>query len=165
MSTRCAARSRLISTTDAQELEVVAEPRRGVDERVHVLGEAGAAVAEAGLEEREPDARVEAHALHDLADVRARRLADVGDGVDERDLGGEEGVGGVLDHLRGGQVGDDHRALERRVQLHQRHRHLLGGRADHDAVRPQRVLDGRALAEELGIGDHVELDGPRLVRA
>ena len=38
-----------------------------------------------------------------------------------------------------------------RVQLDQRHGHLLGGRADHDAVRAQRVLDGRALAQELGV--------------
>src|SRR4029077_5557993 len=29
---------------------------------------------------------------------------------------------------------------------------------DHDAVRPQGVLDGGALAEELGVGDDVEVD-------
>ena len=60
-------------------------------------------------------------------------------------------------------VGDDHRPLERRVELEQRHRHLLAGRADDDAVGPEGVLDRRALAQELGVGDDVEVDGPRLV--
>ena len=39
------------------------------------------------------------HAPGYLADVGAHFLADVGDLVDERDLGGQEGVGGVLDQL------------------------------------------------------------------
>src|SRR6266511_2438920 len=83
----------------AEELEVISEAPRRMDERVHVLGEAGAAIAQPRLEERPTDAPVEPHALHDLRHIGAGRLADVGDGVDERDLGGEEGVGGVLDDL------------------------------------------------------------------
>ena len=53
----------------------------------------------------------------DLADVGADLLADVGDLVDERDLGGEEGVRSELDHLRGGDVGADDRAAERLIEL------------------------------------------------
>jgi hypothetical protein len=71
--------------------------------------------------------------------------------------------GGVLDHLGGGQVGDDHGPLQRSVELEQGHGHLLGGGADDDAVGAERVLDGRSLAEELGVRDHVEGDGPGLV--
>src|SRR6266511_1056318 len=82
-----------------EELEVIAEAPGRMDERVHVPGEAGAAIAQPRLEERPTDAPVEPHALHDLRHIGAGRLADVGDGVDERDLGGEEGVGGVLDDL------------------------------------------------------------------
>ena len=33
--------------------------------------------------------------------LRLVRFGDVGDGVDVADLGGEEGVAGVLDHLSG----------------------------------------------------------------
>src|SRR6266581_2850066 len=65
----------------AEELEVVAEPPGGMDERVHVLGKARAAVAQPRLQERPADARIEAHALHDLPYVGAGRLADVRDGV------------------------------------------------------------------------------------
>ena len=148
-----------------QELEIVAELARRVGERVDVLGEARAAVAEAGLQEGAPDARVEPHALHDLGHVRSRRLTDVGDGVDEGDLGGEEGVRGVLDDLGGGEIGDDHGPLEGGVQLDEGHGHLLGGRADHDAIGTKGVLDGGALAEELGIRHDVELHGARLVPA
>src|SRR2546422_11385665 len=56
-----------------------------VDERVGVLREAAPAVAEAGLQERGPDPGIEPHALHDLRDVGARLLTEVGDHVDERD--------------------------------------------------------------------------------
>src|SRR5574341_1046822 len=51
----------------AEELELVAEAAGRVDERVHVLGKAGAAVAQPRLEERPADARVEPHALDDLS--------------------------------------------------------------------------------------------------
>jgi hypothetical protein len=64
-----------------------------------VLGEAGAAVAQARVEELRADALVGAHALADAVDVGAVGLAEVGHLVDEGDLGGEEVVGGVLDHL------------------------------------------------------------------
>ena len=84
----------------AQDVELVAEGRGGVDERVGVLRKAAAAVTEAGLQERRADAGVEPHALHDLRDVGAGQLADIGDGVDERDLRGQECVGSVFDHLR-----------------------------------------------------------------
>src|SRR2546422_7924638 len=42
------------------------------------LREAAPAVAEAGLQERGPDPGIEPHALHDLRDVGARLLAEVG---------------------------------------------------------------------------------------
>src|SRR5262249_6612016 len=82
---------------------------------------------------------------------------------DERDLCGQERVRRVLDHLRRWHVDDDHRPLQRRVELEQRHGHLLRGRADHDAVGTQRVLDGRSLAQKFGIGDDVERHARLLV--
>jgi hypothetical protein len=82
-----------------EELEVVARVARELLERVDVLREARAAEADAGLQELRADAVVQAHPLGHLDDVRARLLADVGDLVDERDLRGQERVGGELDHL------------------------------------------------------------------
>ena len=109
------------------------------------------------------DAAVVAHAEGDVLDVGADRLAHGGDGVDEGDLRGEERVGGVLDRLGRRRVGDDHRRGDPEVQ--RRHPHggglVLG--ADHDAVGVEEVVDGRALAEELGVrhhGDVAAAEGP-----
>ena len=88
-----------------QQLEVVAGVAGQHLQRGHVLGEAGAAVADPGAQEGGADPLVQAHAAGDLADVGADLLADVGDLVDEGDLGRQEGVGGELDHLGAGDVG------------------------------------------------------------
>ena len=117
-----------------ERAELAAERGRRLDQGVGVLREARAAVPEAGVQERGADPRVEAHPLHHLVDVAAGELAQVGDLVDEGDLRGQERVGRVLDDLGRVDVRDDHRPLERRVELEQRHRHLLAGRADDDPV-------------------------------
>ena len=75
-----------------------------------------APVADPRPQERGADALVEAHPASHLADVGADLLADVGDLVDEGDLGRQEGVGGELDHLGAGDVGADDLAAERLVQ-------------------------------------------------
>ena len=157
-STRCCARSRLIVHHRAQELEVVAERGRGVDQRVDVLGEARAAVAEAGLEERGADARSSPMPLTTWltsAPAASQRLAI---SLMKEILVARKALEAYLMISAERHVGDDHRPLERRVELEQRHRHLLVGRADHDAVGAERVLDGRALAQELGVRDDVEVD-------
>ena len=46
------------------------------------------------------DAVVEPHAARHVLHVGADRFAQIGDLVDEGDLGGEEGVGRVFDQLR-----------------------------------------------------------------
>ena len=72
---------------------------RGAHQRQAVLGEARAAIAGAGMEEFAADAAVEADALGDVLHIGADLLAQIGDLVDEGDLGREEGVGGVFDEL------------------------------------------------------------------
>ena len=76
-----------------------AEIEAGLQQRQQVLGKAGAAVAGTGVEELRADAVVEADAVRHLLHVGAGLLAQVGDLVDEGDLGGQEGVGGILDEL------------------------------------------------------------------
>ena len=116
-----------------------------------VLGEAAAAPARAGAEEVLADALVVAEAEHDVVDVGADALADRRHGVDERQLGGQEGVGGVLDRLRRRRVGDDDRRRHAEVQRRHLDRRRLVGAADDDAVGLQEVLHGRALAQELRV--------------
>ncbi len=57
------------------------------------------------------DAAVEPHAARDLLHVGADLLAQVRHLVDERDLGREERVGGVLDQLGGAPAGEQDRRL------------------------------------------------------
>jgi hypothetical protein len=87
---------------------------------------------------------------------RADSLAQVGDLVDEGDLGGEERVRRVLGQLGGAPAGvEDRRLIEIERPIDLGH-HLLGalvGQADDDAVGMLEVLDRGALAQELGIGD------------
>jgi hypothetical protein len=107
-----------------------------------VADEAAAAPAGAGLEELVADAGVVAHAEGDVLDVGADGLADGGHRVDEGDLGGQEGVGGVLDRLGRGRVGDDHGGGDPDVErLDADGRRLVLG-ADHDAIGVEEVVDG-----------------------
>ena len=92
-------------------------------------------------------------------DIGTGSFAQLRDLVDEGDAGGQEAVGGVLDPLRGLDVGDHDRhatGAEWRVDIE----HDVGGAlvaaADDQAVRAHEVLDGRALAQELGVADHGE---------
>ncbi len=137
-----------------EQLEVVPGRARDVQQRRDVLREARAAVARSGVQELEPDAGVVTHADRDFADVGVDRLADVRDGVDERDLRREERVRGVLDHLRRRGVGDEHRRVDPLVELADAHGRLAVFAADHDAVGVQEVADGLALAQEFGVRGH-----------
>ena len=130
-----------------------------LEQRPRVLREAAPAPARAGAEEVLADALVVAEAEHDVVDVGADALADRRDGVDERQLGGEEGVGGVLDRLGRRRVGDDDRRGDAEVQRRHLDRRRLVGAADDDAVGLQEVLHGRALAEELGVRHDLDV-GP-----
>jgi hypothetical protein len=142
-----------------QDLRVRAVAGRDVLERLDVLREAAAAVADPGVEEARPDPSVVAHALGDQLHVGADPVADLGDLVDEGDLGGQERVRGVLDHLGGAPVAGHDRAAEPLVQPGDGLGRGQLGRADDDAVRREEVLERRALAQELGVGD--DPDRPR----
>ena len=106
------------------------------------------------LQELVADALVVAHAQHDVLDVGAHGLAHGGDGVDEADLRGEEGVGGVLDGLGRRRVGDDDRGGHADVEGRHPDGCGLVVAADDDAVRVEEVVHRRALTEELGVGHH-----------
>ena len=132
----------LVDVVDlAQERHRVldAELAGAVHERADVLGQAAAAEADAGVEELAADARVVADRVGEVDHVRAGGLAHLGHGVDERDLGGQERVGGDLHQLGGRVVGDDDRDAgvgDRRVELAHR---LLG-----PLRRRRRTRSGRA---------------------
>ena len=117
------------------------------------------------MQEFRTDTVVEADAARHLLHVGADFFRQIGDLVDEGDLGGEEGVGRVFDQLGGAPVGEQNRRaveIERPIKL--RH-HLPRARivaADHDTIGMLEVADGGALAQEFRIGHHRAVGvGPR----
>ena len=83
----------LLTVFDGLEnLEVVFLLGREMDHRLHVLRKAAAAVADPGKQERLTDALVRADRAANFVDVRADRLAHVGDLVHERDARGQHRV-------------------------------------------------------------------------
>ena len=141
-----------------QDVRFVACAFGHADQCAHVFGEAGAAIARAGVDKARADARVAADAKTDVFDVHAEVFADARDFVHEGDAGGKHGVGGVFGHFGIAHVhGDEARALcgERGVErLHLCVRGFVVG-ADDDAVGVHEVLDGNAFFEEFGVGDDV----------
>jgi hypothetical protein len=93
--------------------------------------------------------------------VAADAVAEVRDLVDEGNLGREEGVGGVLRQLRRFERGDDDGRLdevERAVEVAHDGDGRLVAAADDDAVGAHEVVDGRALAQKLGVRDDAEVE-------
>ena len=107
------------------------------------------------MQEFGADAVVQANAARDLLHVGADLFGEVRDLVDEGDLGREERVRGVFDHLGGAAFREHQRRLVQRQRAIDVAHHLaaaLVGGADHDAIGELEVADRRALAQELGIG-------------
>ena len=142
----------------AQQRRVRAVHERHVLERLHILGEAGAAIAQPRIEELIANAPVKAHALRHLLHIGAQLLANQRNLVDEADLRREKGVAGILDHFGGAQVGHHNARAQGQMQL----RHLLGGvmvaAANHHAVGVEEIVNRRTFTRELGAGDHCELN-------
>ena len=159
-----------------EQLEVDAALLRHPVKCGHVFGKAGAAVAQPGAQKLGPDAAVQAHARGDVLDVRVHGFGQIGHRIDERNLQRQESIRGVLDDLRALRRGDQQlgRALcscrlpaarrlrivaapgQRLVDAPQHFGGALVVRAHHDAVRMQKIDDGRAFAQKLGIRDHIE---------
>src|SRR5438309_9124091 len=95
---------------------------------------------------------VQAYAFRHSGDVDPELLAQIGDHVYERDLGCEESIGGVLDQLRGLDVGDDlWTSKVVAVQVQHQRAGLLGVGADDDSVRVQKIVDRGTLAKKLRV--------------
>ena len=99
---------------------------------------------------------------HDFAHVGVHGFAQVGDRVHEGDLGREERVRRVLDHLRRRGIGDEDRRLDLAVQRRHPDRDLGVVAADDHAVRREHVAHRLPFAQELGVrGDAHIGDGTR----
>ena len=132
--------------------ELVGDGNEGGD----ILREAGAAIAQSGIEEAASDATIHADALGHFFDISTSSFADFRDGIDVGDFQREEAVGGVLDQFGAVDVGDENRCHERLIYfLHHRQRAVAVATND-DAVGFHEVIHRAAFAEELGIADDIE---------
>ena len=111
------------------------------------------------MQEVPPDAAVETDALGHVLNVGAQPLAQVGNLVDEGDLGRQEAVGGVLDELSRLERGEEHRRLgEEQRPVERPHDRLrpFGLDTDDDPVGAHEIADRGALSQELRIRDRIE---------
>src|SRR5215207_1998581 len=102
------------------------------------------------------DAIVQPDAARDVLHVGSDFFTEVGDLVNESDLRGQERIRGVLDHLGRAPSGIENRCgIEVERTIHFRHYRLRPWVLDSndDTVWMLEVLDGRAFAQELGVGD------------
>ena len=136
-----------------------------VRQRLHILGEARTTVAQTGIQEGTANTLVITHARCYFFHICAQRLADIGDLVDEADLGRQKSVAGVFDHLGRTDIRHDNRRAQSDIQL----RHLLGSilaeRTQHHSIGVHEILNRRAFAQEFRVADHIKWDGRRLLVA
>ncbi len=133
---------------------------RNLDQRPGVLGKAGAAETGAGMQKFRADAVIHANAARDLLHVRADLFGQIGDLVDEGDLGRKKRVGGIFDQLGRTATGVHDRRLIERQRAINLAQHLAGALvrcADDNAVRKLEVTDRRAFAQEFRVGGHGEI--------
>ena len=131
-----------------------------MDQGAHVFGEARAAITAAGVDKVVADARVGTDAQAHRLNVGAQVFGQLGNLVDEADLGGQHAVGGVLGQFGAAQVHEDDAvvvAVERRVEVAHYVTHFFTLTADDDPVRAAAVGNGGAFLEEFRVGDDIEL--------
>ena len=132
---------------------------RRADESLHVLGEAGTAVPDAGIDELIPDAVVGADARAHVAHVRPHLLAQRRDLVDERNLGRQHAVGRVFGHFRAAHAHHDELFTapgKGGIEFAHGGGGFLGSRAHDHAIGFHEIGYRVAFLEEFGIGNHVE---------
>ena len=120
-STMRTRRRMLIESTSRRKVRRLVDTQlaRAGHEGPDVLRQASAAETDPGVEEPSADPGVMADRVSQQRDVGTGGLAELGHGVDERDLRGQERVGRDLDELCGREVRHDlRRALGQRGGVH-----------------------------------------------
>ena len=141
--------------------EVLADGDEGGD----VFRKAGAAVADAGVEEIAANALVRANAVGDFFDIRAAGFADAGDGVDVGNLKGQKGIRRVLDEFGRVDVRNENRSHERLVDFLHHRNGTLAVAADDDAVGLHEVRHRAAFPEKFGITHDIKFRAALVIAA
>ena len=133
---------------------------RRLDQRLGVLGKAGAAIAWSCVQEFGADALVEADPARHVLHIRARPLAEVGDFVDERYFSREKSVRRIFCKFGCAAVGEKEGRLieiQRPVDFpHDRFGALVLD-PDDNAVGPLEIIDGRPFTQKFRVGHDREI--------
>jgi hypothetical protein len=159
-----------------EQTKVVAALARDRAQGFQIFGKARAAVADAWPEKPASDTLIASHAFRHFLNVRAIPLANIGNGVDERDLHCEKRIRCVLDELGTGGTGQDNlrryprvvrnrnssvghgvAAVEQRlVGLGEHFGAAAAVATENNAVGIQKVGNSSAFAQELRIGGYAK---------
>src|SRR5580704_16010036 len=88
-----------------------------IHEGTKVLRKAVSSKADAGIQKIPADARIEPNTMCHLTNICPHLFAKVRHHIDERNLGGQENVCGVLDQFRRADVSKQNRTLQWLIQL------------------------------------------------
>jgi hypothetical protein len=116
------------------------------------------------MEKLRANAVIEADAARDILHIGADALAEIGDFVDEGDLRRQKRIGRVFRQFRAAAAGEQERRavqIERAINLLHDRLCAFVVKADDDAVGALEIVDRRAFAQKLRVGD----DGEFGVRA
>ena len=142
-----------------QNAHLVAVLLGGLDQRLHVLGEATSTIATAGVKELATDAGIASDALANHIHVCSDEFAEVRDIVHETDACRKHGVCRVLNHFGTRNVRKDY------AEIVQHHRAVKAGHeflglftldSNDNSVGLHEVRNGRAFLQELRITRHIE---------
>ncbi len=110
------------------------------------------------MEEFRADPTIGANRGRHLLHIRAYRLAQIRNLIDESHFHGQEGIGGILGEFRQLRANEYNRRIAQRERLIKALHHFPASRilaADQHTIRMGKIANGRALAQELRIGaDH-----------
>src|SRR3989442_4990978 len=146
-----------------KEARIVSSFAAECDQRPDVFRETAPSVTRPRLQEQRPDSRVESDGRCDSFHIDpGDLLRDVGHGVDVADLGRQERVARILDHLgRFGRRLDGRwklRSIKAADKSFQVARRSFVDRTDHEFVRTERVVDRRALLQEFRVRAQTQFD-------
>ena len=144
----------------AENRDLDVQPLGSVVESPYVLRQAGSAERESRLQivGGQVQLRVRTEDVHRRDDHRSLRLAEVADLVGEADLEGVPDVVRVLHHLGRPDLRPNDRRIEKGIEGRD---DALGARVrspDHGLRRVEEIMDRGALAQELRVDAHPEVD-------
>jgi len=139
----------------------------GPGQRSRILGEAGTTKTRTRAEKLRANTAVQSDAMRDFHDAGVKFFTEIGDFVDECDLGGKQAVGGILDQFRRAALcGENASILDSKVDIDapENGQRPLGFGTDHDPVRFLEVSNGTAGTQELRVRCHIEIEAwPQIV--